>query len=359
MRLVLLLVVLVLPALTVFSQELVYRSNSFGMLLERIEPYRRDQSEWIVGIRREGAGEVRRLYSRGKEVRRWEVSVSADKRTERELANGMIEARRIYDAGGNMLQEEEYSAGRMTEKSLFTFKGNRLLRLRVQRADGSLAYSEQYVYGTSGVLREVRRTEAGGGVRLSAYVFGPAGLSEERNSTRDTLLIARYDTSGKLASREQRTGDATLSREDFTYHADSDHLQSSTEKLPALNEQVQRRYDDEGRLVGENRQIGGEKTEEIAYARDEQGRMTARTRRTAAGLERWKYSLDAGGRTTREDYYRRGVLERVTIFGEGNLRTEDFYREDGVFLKVYYDGDQRLREEVFEGGRMVRERHYN
>jgi YD repeat-containing protein len=358
MRRILLLALLTVLASPGFAQELVYRSNSFGMLLERIEPYRRDESQWIMGIRREGSGEVRRLYSRGKEVRRWEVSWTADRKIERELSHEVMEARRIYDAGGNLLQEEEYSERRLARKSLFTYRGNRLLRMRVLNADGSLTYAEHYVYGTSGALREVRRTEAGSGVRLSAYVFGPAGLTEERNSSRDVLFIARYDTSGKLVSREQRRGDITLSREDFTYHADSDHLQSSTEKLPTQNQQVDRHYDDEGRLAAESRRSGGEKTEEIAYARDPQGRVTAKTRRTAAGLEMWKYSLDSNGKTTREELFRRGILERVTIFGEGNLRTEDFYREDAVFLKVYYDGDQRLREEVFEGGRMVRERHY-
>ena len=56
---------------------------------------------------------------------------------------------------------------------------------------------------------------------------------------------------GRLASREQRhAGTATLSREDFTYRADSDHLQSSLVTLPGRNEQVVRgHYDEEGRLV--------------------------------------------------------------------------------------------------------------
>jgi antitoxin component YwqK of YwqJK toxin-antitoxin module len=360
MKALLLSALIAVSALPLFAQELVYRSNSFGMLLERIEPYRRDQSDWIMGVSRAGAKEIRRLYSKGKEVRRWEVSVSADgtQRIERELARDVLAARRIYDAGGNLLQEDEYTAGRLAQKSMFTYRGNRLARMRLLKADGSIVYTEQYVYGTSGALLEVRRTEPGGGVRLSSYVFGPAGLTEERNATRDVTFVARYDTRGRLASREQRRGDATLSREDFTYRADSDHLQSSLVTLPGRNEQVVRHYDEEGRLVSENRRASGELAEEIAYTRDEKGRMTGKSRRTPAGLETWKYTLDGDGKTMREEFYRRGLLERVTIYGEGNRRTEDYYRDDSVFLKVYYDGDQRLSEEVFEGGRMVRERHY-
>ncbi|MGA2480309.1 MAG: hypothetical protein ABSG63_16290 [Spirochaetia bacterium] len=329
MKALLLSALIAVSALPLFAQELVYRSNSFGMLLERIEPYRRDQSDWIMGVSRAGAKEIRRLYSKGKEVRRWEVSVSADgtQRIERELARDVLAARRIYDAGGNLLQEDEYTAGRLAQKSMFTYRGNRLARMRLLKADGSIVYS-------------------------------PAGLTEERNATRDVTFVARYDTRGRLASREQRRGDATLSREDFTYRADSDHLQSSLVTLPGRNEQVVRHYDEEGRLVSENRRASGELAEEIAYTRDEKGRMTGKSRRTPAGLETWKYTLDGDGKTMREEFYRRGLLERVTIYGEGNRRTEDYYRDDSVFLKVYYDGDQRLSEEVFEGGRMVRERHY-
>jgi YD repeat-containing protein len=355
------LALLLLCALPCFPQELVYTSNSFGMLLQRIEPYRRDQADWIVGIKKTGQGEVRRLYSRGKEVRRWEVSWSADgkQKTEREVAAGLLAARRVYGAEGELLQEDEYSGGALARKSLFTYRGNRLLKVRVVKPDGSLSYAEQYVYGTSGALREVRRTEAGGGTRLSAYVVGPAGLSEERNASGDVLFVARYDARGKLASREQRRGEQVLSREDYTYQPDSDRRQASVERFPPQNEVVERRYDGEGRLTSETRRTAGSLTEESTWSRDAEGRTVGRSRRTAAGLETWKYLVDAGGRTLREDYLRRGMRERVTIFGEGNLRTEDFYREDGVFLRVFYDGDKRLREEVFEGGKLVRERHYD
>jgi antitoxin component YwqK of YwqJK toxin-antitoxin module len=360
MRRLLLLALLFLPVLPVFAQELLYRSNSFGMLLERIEPYLRDQSDWIVGIRKAGARETRRLYSRGKEVRRWEVSWSTDgtQKIEREFAHNAMVARRLFDASGDLLQEEEYAAGAVTQKSVFTYRGDRLVRMRVLKGDGTLLYAEQYVYAINGVLREVRRTESGDGVRLSLYVFGPTGLSEERNTGRDVLLIARYDTRGRVTNREQRRGDQTLSREDFTYRADGDHLLSSVERLPAQDVLIERAYDEEGRLSSETSRTAGTVREEIAYERDKQGRLIGKTRRSPAGLETWKYTLDSDGKTTREEYYRRGLLERITDFGEGKLRTEELYREDGLFLKVYYDGDQRLREEVYEGGKLLRERTY-
>ena len=40
------------------------------------------------------------------------------------------------------------------------------------------------------------------------------------------------------------------------------------------------------------------------------------------------------------------------------LRTEELYRDGELFLKVFFDGDTRLREEVWFNGRMERERSY-
>jgi hypothetical protein len=49
---------------------------------------------------------------------------------------------------------------------------------------------------------------------------------------------------------------------------------------------------------------------------------------------------------------------KVTVHGEGKLRTEELYRDGELFLKVFYDGDTRLREEVYSNGGLQRERSY-
>jgi antitoxin component YwqK of YwqJK toxin-antitoxin module len=356
----LLLPLLLLSVLPVFGDELFYRSNGIGMLLERIEPYRRDESRLVVGVLATIRSEVRRLYDKGREKRRWEISWTGDGRqkVERELADGVLAARRIYDAGGDLLQEEQYDAGVLAQKSVFTYSGGRLSRLRVLAPDGKVVSVYQYLYATSGTLREVRRTGAGGDARLSAYVVGPAGVSNERTTAGDALFIARYDTLGRVASRETQKGDETVSREDFTFRPNSDHLLSSLKKLPAEGKLIDRRFDEAGRPVSETTRAGGTVVEEIAYARDAQGGMTGKIRRTAAGRETWKYTLGADGKASREEYFRRGSLEKVTAYGEGKLRTDELYRDGELFLKVFFDADTRLREEVYEGGKLLRERKY-
>jgi len=39
------------------ADPVLYRSNSFGMLLEPIQRYRRDQTEWVMEVEKNGANE--------------------------------------------------------------------------------------------------------------------------------------------------------------------------------------------------------------------------------------------------------------------------------------------------------------
>jgi antitoxin component YwqK of YwqJK toxin-antitoxin module len=343
-----------------FPDELLYRSNAIGMRLEAVAPFLRDSSRWILAVERIDQGEVRHLFDNGKEVRKWVTAWlgKGTRREEREYSAGAIAARRVFDESGNLLQEETYNAGTLSQKSLYTYTGNQLTRMRSLAPDGSLLTSERYVYAVGGALREVRRTAADGEVRFSSYVAGRTGVSEERNSVGDVLSTQRYDTQGRLVSREQRRGDDVLVREDFLFRPDSAFLLSSREAAPAGKKVTDRRYDEAGRLISETTTEKGAVVEEIVTTRDEKGRVTVKTRRTPAGLETWKYVLDDAGKVARESYFRLGSLVKVSAYGPGKQRAEELYKDEEMVLKAWFDGDTRLREEVYSGGTLVRERKY-
>ena len=121
--------------------------------------------------------------------------------------------------------------------------------------------------------------------RLSAYVAGPTGVSEERNTVGDVLSIQRYDTQGKLVSRERRRGDDVLDREDFVFRPDSRAPPQLPGKAAAEGRVIDRRYDESGRLVSETTTEKGAANEDVSYTRDDKGRVIARNRRGSIGLE--------------------------------------------------------------------------
>jgi antitoxin component YwqK of YwqJK toxin-antitoxin module len=354
-------IILLLAALHAFGEDLLYRSNDFGMLLARIAPYQKDDSRWILRVRRNGLDEERRLYDNGKEVRRWETTWNKEHtvRVEKEIAGGVLAARSVYDASGSLLQEEEYTAGALSKKTLFTYANGRLSLTRVLAGvDGRQVSAEVYLYAANGGLREVRRTAPPGETTVSSSIRGNSGLSEQRSSMEGSLFIERYDTDGKLINRERRADGVPVSIEDFAYDPGTRTLVSSVERLPAENGRIERRYDEAGRLSQETSSVKGATREIVAYGHDEKGNVISKTRRGPEGLEAWKYSYSASGDLSREEYFLRGVRVKITIHGEGKLRTEELYREGELFLKVFYDGDTRLREDVYSDGSLQRERNY-
>ncbi len=358
----LLALVLLLSALHGVGEDLLYRSNDFGMALARIASYQKDATRWVLRVRRDGRDEERRLYDNGKEVRRWEVSWNSERtrKVEKETAGSLTAARRVYDSSGTLLQEDEYTAGALSKKTLFSYANGRLEHARVVAgSDGRPVSETTYVYAANGGLREVRRTVPEGETIVSTSTTGSSGLAEDRSSMGGSLFVERYDPNGKMVNRERRDAGVPVSVEDFAYDPATHSLASSTQRLPAENAVVERRYDSEGRLARETKNMKGSVREIIGYERDEKGKMTSKTRRTSEGLEAWKYSYSDSGDLSREEYVQRGVRVKVTLYGEGKLRTEELYRDGELFLKVFYDGDTRLREEVYSNGSIGRERSYH
>ena len=80
-------------ALPAFAAGALFRSNAFGMQLEPLASYRRDEFRWVLQVTTTPSGEVRRLFDGGREARRWEVSpVAAGGTEEREIADGALAA---------------------------------------------------------------------------------------------------------------------------------------------------------------------------------------------------------------------------------------------------------------------------
>ena len=81
-------------------------------------------------------------------------------------------------------------------------------------------------------------------------------------------------------------------------------------------------------------------------------------RRGEQGLEEWRYEYAADGALQREEYRVKGALVKVTRQGPDGTRTEELYREGQPFLRISYEGEEKIREEVLAGGEVVRVREY-
>jgi len=343
-----------------FAQELrYYRSNDQGMLLARIPAALKDQAQWTLTVSRDSATEDRRLYNNGKEVRRWQVSwnPSHTEKTERESADGKLTVRRIYDVTESLQREEEFRDGKLVKTTRYLYEGGRLARRRELGADGKETAVESYLYAEDGRLREVRRSVPNGATDHSEWVSGQGGLVEQRSTMDASRFVERYDAAGRLWQRERFADGTVVSRESFSYST-AGRLASSSEQRPGDSSVIDRTYDDQGRLASETTKVKDVVTETSSWRYDAAGKVAARTRRGHDGMEMWRYRYTDAGDLSREEYTQRGVLVKVISYGEGTHRTEELYRGGERFLKVFFDGDTRVREEVYSGGALTRARDY-
>ncbi len=337
----------------------LHRSNEAGMILEPIPAFRRDEYEFVMEVERTGDVETRRLFQSGKVVRRWEIASAADgARTEREFSGSVLAARRAYNPSGSLLWEETYADGKLSQKSLYEYTEGHLVSVRVQDAKGALIYKESYMLSDRGSLRQVRRVNADGTVASSWYAAGGTGLGEEREDTGDASYVRRFDPKGRLTDVELWKGGEISSRRELTYRGDSTLLLSAVETIPAKNTRIDEDYDAEGRLLAQRVSVSGAETEHTDYTRNKDGTVDVARRVGPEGVEEWRYTYTASGDVATEKYYRKGSLEKVTVYTAKGERYEELYKDNELFLRAYYKDDAKTKEEVWDKGVLVRERSF-
>lgn len=346
-----------------------FRSDEIGLAIEPIPAFRADEFPWVLAVERlprgDGWTETRRLLSGGIEQRRWTLVRSADGRTEeREERGGEMTARRLSGADGELLQEELFSAGAASSRTVYEYAAGRLARTRAFAADGSLASTVEYLAAPSGRLREVRWTAADGSLRTASQAAGGTGsvaggvaVSEERTREGDVVLTTRYDEHGRVAVRERRDPSGLVSSERLSYTGEARSPASSIAEWPGERKVVEAAYDAAGGEIAETTTVAGAVTERVAWIRDEAGRALAVRREGTSGTAEVRFSW-ADGTLKREEHFVRGARVKNVIHETADERVEELFDDGQLFLRVRYRGDARIREEVVVDGRVVRERAF-
>jgi hypothetical protein len=347
-----------------------FRSDEMGLPIEPIPAFRVDEFPWVLAVERTAGGggwvETRRLLGGGTEERRWTRVRSADGRIEeREERGGILALRRLSGAAGELLQEELFEAGLLSSRSVFEYASGRLVRVRVFAVDGSLSSTVEYLTAPSGRLREVRWTAADGSMRTESQAAGGTGslaggaaVSEERSRGGDESRTTRYDEAGRAAVRESRGPAGLVVRERLAYKGESRTPVTSTTEWPAERKVVEASYDAAGREIGETTTVAGSVTERVTWTRDEAGRVLVLRRVGKGGTEEVRTTWAADGALEREEHFFRGARVKNVINPASGERVEELFDGGELFLRVYYRGDTRVREEVILGGVVVRERTY-
>ncbi len=334
----------------------LYQSNELGMPLREILPFRQDEVAYVLRVERGEGREVRILYHDGEEQRRWEREGGQEK----EYREGVLVEAERRDAAGRLVERSTYSEGELSSRTVYSYGPGGLRSARTYDAAGKLAYTDSYTLGPGGELRAVRRTRGDGTVERAAATESGGRLLVERSSLGGQALVNRYDRQGRRIVREVWDGGTLQERETYRYREGEGEAVIAASQLQdaVTGRRTLRSYDEQGRLVLEEVYQGEAVVEETRRSWDEEGREVATIRRGPEGLEQWRNFYGEDGKRVRQEYYRRGALEKVTLFGEEKLTTEEFYRDGRPFLRVTTRDGEKLKEEFLRDGAVVGTREY-
>lgn len=333
-----------------------YKSNELGMALEEIGWYRRDEFPYILAVAKEAGRETRTLLHNGSQIRRWEIS----EREERIYGQSALEQLRRYDSLGRLAEEQSFVEGTLERRILFYYNGQKLQRTETFGSGGQLLYRDLYRLSQDGQLRRVTREQ---GIRQDDQELSLSGgggsIAEERFGNHRDRRTNRYDPVGRLVQQEYRIDGRLIRQEHFQYRDESQVLLSSQLEEPPLQRLVRRSYDEEGRIISILVMEQGEEREQTTHRRDSRGRIVETHKRGARGIENWRFEYGPEDNKTREEYRLRGALERITLYqDQEGSRLEELYRGGRLFMRVYYEGEQKVKEEFIDNGEPVRVREY-
>ena len=338
----------------------LYRSNSVGIRGERLEGDAAPEGEYVLEVSFVDGTEVRRLLSDAQEIQRVEVTRDGLTTTEAVYRDGLLESRTVARDDGVLLHETRYSGGVLTERWEFHYQGAMLTSREAFSPADELLYRESYSYWRDWTLRSIVK-ENRSEVRTE-YRYKDGRLEEEWVSRPGEAERYEFDTAGRLVIRELHAGDE-LTEQEVRLYWGSDSGSLLKQVVVSAGEEITRRgYDERGRLTSERVEESGRFIRELTRAFGED-LLVLETETDNSGERRWQYR-----------YTDDGVRESVTLSENGELvevshlvldpvdapadrMTELFNRGEPV-LRVYYDGQLRLREEVIRDGAVIRTREF-
>jgi hypothetical protein len=171
-------------------------------------------------------------------------------------------------------------------------------------------------------------------------------------------MLRYYSAGGRLARVELYEGNELLAVETRSW-ADTGLVSIEREDM-RLKTLVRESYDESGRLSLEEAYEGGRLRSAERRAYDGGGRLLSITREEfAAGgvhtlLEERSYAED--GALIAERRVRDGLPELVRSWSAPGNYVEEHYDGGLLFARVYFRESKKYREEIIQGGTVVRER---
>ena len=233
----------------IFGQE-YYRSNSIGMVFEKIPVFRIDDFLWVINISKTDTLEIRTVYFKGEENRRIEYLQKDNLLVISEYVSDEL-VRIEKQMNGLVVKEEYYKAGAVVSTFIYEWSGQQLKKTTYIDGDINI-YDDLFIAGNNGSLRQIKRVFNTGEVTRSEYGYSNQEIKSEWYGTDDESSLYRYED-GKVVRIENWHDDVLVRTKTFSYN-DSGRVVKESDLLTGIV--VRQMFDMDDKLVSDETRDG-------------------------------------------------------------------------------------------------------
>jgi len=321
--------------------ESIFRSNPMGQALEPIDRVRMDEFPYTVIETDIPSGRRSTLFHEGKEVKRWDYLRDREgRREERYYEKGVLIRVTVYQ-GLTPVQEEEYRDGVLLQSVEYRYASGLIVSTVYRDSQGTLLYTDSFERDSNGRLRRVTRSFKAGETHASSFRYSGSSLYEEWCDFGSYGVLLRYRNS-LLTAEETWRRDRILESTEYRY-ADGIRVSSSYRNFET-GSSVETEYDADS-LPVHSLEMDREGRRVETFFRNAGGYLAEKTVRQPGSTERWWYIRTASGNLVSEEYWKNGVLVKITEYRTEGDYTETYYKRGMPFLRIFYTDGTAVGEE--------------
>ncbi len=341
-----------------------FRSDVVGIAIEKIPWYRADEYQYVLRIETTGrpGSEIKDkvLLKNGREVKRWKFFYNDAGMIEKEMyyEGKELKTESSFDKMGRVVGRKAFKNSKLLSLIRYSYVGNLLKERYVTNDKNEELWEEHFFYDRWNRLVKVVKKFPDGRRFVSLYNIGDEGLYDEVQSFGVNEVVFHYDSEGREAERDVWKHGKLLSSKSLVYYGDSSKLKLVRIVYPREKKRVIESYNSRGFLIDRKEYVGETLEREESCEWNGDLLIKKRIREKGKGIELYIYFYDASKKLVKEEHWVKGELETLKEYTGNKSMVESFYRNGKVFLRSYYLNDRKVREEIIENGKVVRERKF-
>lgn len=319
-----------------FAQD-YYRSNSIGMVFEKISSFRINDIPWVIELSKTGKLETRIIYFEGEENKRLEYFREDNSMEISEYVSNEL-VKTVTKVDGLVVKEEKYKNGVNFNTFLYEWSGQ-MLQKATYFEDDIHIYEDLFIIENNGRLKQIRRIFDQNELRISGFGYSDKGINSEWHETDGEASLYKYENGKVLLIENWQDGELVRTKT-FT-PTDSGRFVLESDLLTGTI--VEFLYDPDDKLLMKKTRAGNNIEKSLYYYNE--NLLVEKTVSSPGIRKKHLFYYNSDKSLHYEEIINSGILTKEIFYTSGKKDIVKVYRDNSLILMVFYKDGEEIREE--------------